>query len=133
MRRTLRIVGTSLLVAGALCAAWGLVTWRWNDPVTALYTRWRQHQLTHTYEAKVAPAFVVPSHVVASATTPAQRALAIRKAAARFRRDSRAGEPIGRIRVPRLGLNMILVNGTDSASLKLGPGRDQRTYMPGQG
>ena len=28
---------------------------------------------------------------------------------------------------------MILVNGTDDATLKKGPGRDLRTYMPGEG
>src|SRR5437667_1276729 len=28
---------------------------------------------------------------------------------------------------------MILVNGTDEATLQKGPGRDLRTYMPGQG
>ena len=43
------------------------------------------------------------------------------------------GKPIGRIAVPRLGLRMILVNGTDHDSLASGPGRDPRTFMPGQG
>lgn len=32
-----------------------------------------------------------------------------------------------------MGVNMILVDGTDHASLRKGPGRDLRTYMPGQG
>ena len=35
--------------------------------------------------------------------------------------------------MPRLGLNMVFVNGTDTATLKKGPGRDPRTYMPGEG
>jgi sortase A len=43
------------------------------------------------------------------------------------------GQAIGRIVVPRLGMHMVLVNGTDHGSLKKGPGRDLRTYMPGQG
>ncbi len=34
--------------------------------------------------------------------------------------------------MPRLGLNMVLVNGTDHDSLTKGPGRDPRTYLPGQ-
>ena len=42
------------------------------------------------------------------------------------------GQAIGRIIIPRLGLNMVLVNGTDEASLERGPGRDLRSYMPGQ-
>ena len=35
--------------------------------------------------------------------------------------------------MPRLGLNMILVNGTDHETLQKGPGRDLRTFMPGEG
>jgi sortase A len=50
-----------------------------------------------------------------------------------YRRDTHRGQAIGRIKVPRLGLNMILVNGTDHGSLTKGPGRDLRTWMPGQG
>src|SRR5207237_3602389 len=42
------------------------------------------------------------------------------------------GEAIGRIRIPRMGVNMILVNGTDHETLKKGPGRDLRTFMPGE-
>jgi sortase A len=57
---------------------------------------------------------------------------AIQSAAARFRRTAGVGQPIGRIVIPRLGLNMILVNGTDEASLERGPGRYLHSYMPGQ-
>jgi sortase A len=31
-----------------------------------------------------------------------------------------------------MGLNMIFVNGTDHETLKKGPGRDLRTFMPGE-
>ena len=31
-----------------------------------------------------------------------------------------------------MGVNMILVNGTDHDTLKKGPGRDGRTFMPGE-
>ena len=31
-----------------------------------------------------------------------------------------------------MGINMILVDGTDHETLKKGPGRDLRTFMPGQ-
>ena len=40
---------------------------------------------------------------------------------------------MGRLRVPALDLDAIVVNGTDTASLKRGPGRDPRTGMPGEG
>ena len=35
--------------------------------------------------------------------------------------------------MPRLGLNMVVVDGTDHDSLTKGPGLDRRTYMPGEG
>src|SRR5204862_900049 len=49
-----------------------------------------------------------------------------------YRVSSTRGEVIGRLRVPRMGVNMILVNGTDHETLKKGPGRDLRTFMPGE-
>src|SRR3972149_10689183 len=40
---------------------------------------------------------------------------------------------MSRIRVPRLGLQAIVVNGTDAAVLKRGPGLHPKTRMPGEG
>jgi sortase A len=52
--------------------------------------------------------------------------------AKRYRAQSREGEAIGRIKIPRMHLNMIVVDGTDHDTLKKGPGRDLRTFMPGE-
>ena len=43
------------------------------------------------------------------------------------------GAPVGRLRVPRLGLNAIVVDGTDHDSLTKGPGRYEKSYVPGEG
>jgi sortase A len=129
MRRTARILGTLMLVGGVLTLLWVVVVWQWQDPFTALYTRWEQHRLASSYDerfAKFRPLRPVDDSLAAERQT-------IAREAARYRRDSKRGEAIGRIKVPRLGLNMILVNGTDHDSLIKGPGRDLRTYMPGQG
>ena len=129
LRRIVRVAGTVVLVAGALTVAWGLVTWQWGDPVTGFYTRWKQRDLAHSY-AHVAQQFAIPDGTGQHASDPM---LAIRAAAKRLRTAAHEGQAIGRIQVPRLDLNMVLVNGTDHDSLKTGPGRDARTYMPGQG
>lgn len=50
----------------------------------------------------------------------------------RYRRSLPAGAPVGRLRIPRLGLDAIVVNGTDASMLRRGPGRDPRTAMPGE-
>ena len=127
MRRSTRIASTVLIVAGSLTLVWALVVWRWQDPFTALYTKWRQHQLASQYEHRV-QAFHAPISTVSFAAE--RRSIA--REARRYRLDSKRGEAIGRIRVPRIGLNMILVNGTDHETLKKGPGRDLLTFMPGE-
>lgn len=127
LRRPLRILGTALVAAGVLTLVWAFVVWRWQDPFTALYTKWKQRELRSQYEQRVRT-FAPP----APRDTLAATRRSIARAAERYRADSRRGQAIGRIRVPRMGLNMILVNGTDHETLKKGPGRDQRTYMPGE-
>ena len=131
MRRLSRIAGTLLVVAGLGMLAWVLVVWLWQDPFTALYTHWKQHQLSQAYERRFSayePAQLRQSEVSVSARTKV-----IAREARLYRIHSGRGQAIGRIRVPRLDLNMILVNGTDHNSLTKGPGRDRRTYMPGEG
>ena len=131
MRRLSRIAGTVLAVAGLGLLVWVLVVWRWQDPFTALYTHWKQHQLSQAYErrfSKYRPAQLRRNEVSVSARTKV-----IAREARLYRIHSERGQAIGRIHVPRLHVNMILVNGTDHDSLKRGPGRDLRTYMPGEG
>jgi sortase A len=114
-----------------LLLIWVIVVWRWEDPFTALYTHWKQHQLARSYERRYT-AFR-PSAAVRSEASLEATMRAIAGEARRYRLESHRGQAIGRIIVPRLGLNMILVNGTDHSSLTKGPGRDLRTYMPGEG
>jgi sortase A len=130
VRRILRIAGTTLAAAGALVLVWVVVVWQWQDPFTALYTHWKQHQLAKSYEHRFASYHAARYDREAAISA---RIRTIEREARAYRLDSHRGQPIGRIVVPRLGLNMILVNGTDDGSLKKGPGRDLRTYMPGEG
>lgn len=143
MRRAVRLAGTALTGIGVLLLVWAFVTWQWGDPLTSLYTRWEQRKLEHRYES-LTQSFTPR----ARATTPAQpvrrtqqeRArdavqehARVRATALRFQRQVAVGQPIGRIRVPRLGLTMLVVAGTDHDSLKKGPGWDERTFLPGEG
>lgn len=130
MRRTARILGTLLVVAGAGMLAWTITVWQWQDPFTALYTRYEQHRLASNLDQEF-KAFATTR--VREQQTIATELRALAQTAGRFRSRARTGQAIGRIIVPRMGLNMVLVNGTDDDTLKLGPGRDPRTFMPGQG
>jgi sortase A len=127
MRRRVHLLGTLLAVAGVLTLGWALLVWQWQDPFTALYTTWKQHQLASQYD-KRARSFTT---TISGPTVKAERA-SIAREAKLYRLSSKRGQVIGRLRVPRMGINMLLVNGTDHDTLKKGPGRDGRTFMPGE-
>ncbi len=128
MRRISRIVGGLMMVAGVLTLAWAVVVWRWEDPFTALYTHWQQDKLS----SNLSHQFAEYHPVRIDRTDLAAERLAISKDARAFRRTAKTGQGIGRIVIGRIGLKMVVVNGTDEETLKKGPGRDARSYMPGQ-
>ena len=101
--------------------------WQWQDPFTALYTKWQQHQLSSQYDKRI-QSF---DGSISGASISAERA-SVAVAAKNYRRTSKRGQALGRIQIPRMGINMVLVNGTDHDTLKKGPGRDERTFMPGE-
>jgi sortase (surface protein transpeptidase) len=132
MRRGFRVAGLVLVTAGVLALAWVVLVWRWQDPFTALYTHEQQSRLARSF-AEEYRAFRPPASQRASAVSAAAEARAVAREAAAFRRRATTGQAIGRLIVPRLGLNMVLVNGTDSGSLEKGPGRDRRRTCPAKG
>lgn len=131
MRRLGRVGGLVLAAVGLLALAWVVVVWQWQDPFTALYTTWQQHRLAGQLDQEFRAYEPRPGAGGALLSRTAE-ADAIHSDATRLERTARVGQAIGRIVIPRLGLNMIVVNGTDESSLTRGPGRDLQTYMPGQ-
>jgi sortase A len=129
VRRARRILGTAFVALGIAAIAWALVVWRWQDPFTALYTKFEQRQLSRAYDHFLARYH--PPQLQRASLAAVQRTIA--QEARQYRLATRRGEAIGRIVVPRLGLNMVFVDGTDEESLRKGPGRDLRSLMPGQG
>jgi len=53
--------------------------------------------------------------------------------ARQYRRGLRTGAPLGRIKIGRVGLSMLVVQGTDHDTLKKGPGHYTTTGLPGEG
>jgi sortase A len=131
MRRGLRIAGTALAAAGLLAAIWALTVWQWQDPFTALYTAHQQESLETAYVREEAA--YVPSIRVEPSLPVAVQMRRVRRAAARYRKQLERGDAVGRLSVPRLGLDAIVVEGTDGATLTKGPGRYTRSYVPGEG
>jgi sortase A len=127
MRGAVRVTGVLMIAGGVLLLLWALVVWRWEDPLTAVYTWRQQSRLSDEYDRRLAG--WRPDARVQEAA-PSRREIA--REAASYRRAVKPGDAIGRIVIPRLGVSMILVEGTDRDSLRSGPGRDPRTYMPGE-
>ncbi len=117
-----------MIGGGVLTLAWALLVWQWQDPFTAAYTHFEQRSLAQSLSRQFAD--YRPFHVKTSGLAGERRQIAAE--ASRFRREAKPGEAIGRIVIHRIGLNMVLVNGTDHETLKKGPGRDGRAFMPGQ-
>ncbi len=121
-QKTSRPVGVALAGAGILMLAWTALVWAWHDPVTGLYTVLEQRRLAERYE-----------RIAADGRVAALRAPEVGRAARLFRSRVRPGDPIGRLRISRLDLEIFVVEGTDADTLKKGPGRDRRSGMPGEG
>ncbi len=126
MRRFFRTLGTLMIVGGLATLAWAVVVWRWEDPVTSLYTAYEQRGLSSGLEERFD---LYDRRSEDTSVDPDDVALDAR----RYRQETEIGDGFGRIEVPRLDLRMVLVYGTESEPLKRGPGLDPRTFFPGQG
>ena len=128
MRRAVRTAGLLLIAAGLALVAWGVAVWQWEDPFTSAYTAYEQRKLDDHFE-----------QALLSYDPPATRPLSlaaqrrdVAAAARTYRRSLERGEALGRLRVPRLDLDMVVVEGTDAESLKKGPGHYPQSFLPGE-
>ena len=65
------------------------------------------------------------------ATNTLSRPIRLAYAARALNRRTDDGEPLGRIRIPSIDVSSVVVAGTDTSSLRLGPGHYPRTPLPG--
>jgi sortase A len=137
-RRGVRRLGNVLVLVGCVVVAYALAVVFWHDPVTDLYTRQAQHRLASEFDEHMA-AFDRASLPFGREGSNARSGAPdlhvddrIARVAAEYRRSLHEGDAVGRIVVPRLGLDMIFVNGTEMATLRQGPGRSLQTWLPGE-
>jgi sortase A len=145
----IRKLGFVLVALGLGVTAWIAVTLVWGEPFTSLYTQHEQAALAKRLDSVDRQWSARPRRSVeasrARRSVEASRALATERLAAemnlgarRFRGTLQDGQPIGRIIVPRLGLNMVVVEGTSEGDLEKGPGHYDaasgvNTSLPGMG
>ncbi|HEV3046956.1 MAG TPA: class E sortase [Solirubrobacteraceae bacterium] len=128
-RRAARAVAIVLVAVGCLALADALVTLVWQEPISALYASIRQHDLGSSLRGvERAPPSPAERHTLASLSDERAR---IAFLARELERRSHNGAAVGRIMIPRVGADYVMVKGTDTADLISGPGIYPETSFPG--
>jgi len=105
MRAAIRFVASVMMVSGTLLISDAGVTLLLQEPVSWFVADRQQARLEQAL------------------ANPPQRVL---------RRQPLKGDAIGRITIPAIGVNEFVVEGTDTASLRKGPGHYPSTPLPGE-
>jgi sortase A len=134
----IRRLGTLVIVAGLGLLTWTGTVYAWKDPFTTAYTAFEQRRLERSLERTfdewrpVAPRPNQDEEPEAE-PRPKPKPVDVRREARAYRSATEAGDPVGRLEIPRLDLDVVVVNGTDAADLRRGPGRHLESSMPGEG
>lgn len=130
MDRALHILSVALITAGVVILADVAATLIWQEPTSSVYASVKQHE---------ADAELV--QLEQEFPAPADRRVA-RQAQGRARQvgaladllvpQVQSGQAIGRMTIPAIDLDIVMVQGTDTADLAQGPGHYTSTPLPGQ-
>jgi sortase A len=104
MRAVLRFVASVLMVSGTLLIGDAAVTLLWQEPVSAFVAERQQIQLRKAL-------YDPPRRVIA--------------------RQPLKGDAIAKLEIPAIGMSEYVVEGTDTGSLRKGPGHYPSTPLPG--
>jgi sortase A len=133
-----RRIAKILIVSGLLVLAYAAAVLFWRDPATDLYNRYQQDRLESALEQEFASWDTARRAEEDEASTPAAARTAARADAARdarrFLRTLEQGQAFGRLEIPRIDVEAVVVHGTRwGADLARGPGHYERTTVPGLG
>jgi sortase A len=141
VHRLLRILSITLITAGLVVLADVGMTLAWKEPLSTIYGSIQQGEAEDELAA-LERRFPSPADLraIAGVENVEERA---RLLADRFEDTVERGEGIGRIAIPRIDLDVVFVEGTDTESLRKGPGHyttigddrghDDGSAFPGQG
>jgi sortase A len=114
LREVLRFVASVLMVSGTLLIADAALTLLWQEPISAYLAARQQDALADELEE------------------PEQRAEVIQAFRDPVKREELKGDAIGKIDLPALDKSYYVVEGTDTGSLRKGPGHYEDTPLPGE-
>jgi sortase A len=130
MASALRIVSVTLITAGLVVLADVATTLAWKEPVSTIYGSIQQGNAEDQL-ADLQSEF--PSRAdldQVSRVRGVHRKVEV--LAGLFAKRVHTGEAIGRIQVDAIDVDVVAVEGTDTASLQKGPGHYPETAFPGQ-
>jgi sortase A len=131
MPRLSRTLAIALITAGIVVLADAGVTLVWQEPMSAAYGHFQQQQAEQEL-ADLERDFPTDADLEAVAGIEGDAAKVAALAGIFKSRVSR-GDAIGRMSIARIGLDTVLLQGTDTGTLQKGPGHYMQTALPGQG
>jgi sortase A len=129
VRRPLRALSTVLIIAGVLMLSDAALTVAWQEPVSGAYAWIVQDRLGGDLR-KLELARPGAAELAALRALDGDRRR-IAFLARVLRRTTHRGAAVGRIRIPKIGANFVVVDGTDTTSLRKGPGIYDEVPFPG--
>ena len=133
VRRVGHILSIAFVTAGLVVILDAGITLAYQEPLSAIYGSVKQREAENQLE-KIEDDF--SGGVIERAVSRVRdERRQLRLLADGFAtREAEKGRPIGRIRAPGMdGLDAVVIQGTDEASLQKGPGHYPETKFPGQG
>jgi sortase A len=131
MGRALHILSVALITAGLVVLADVATTLAWKEPVSTVYGSIQQGKAEDEL-AELKTKFPARADL-----REVEHIKGVRKKvetlAGLFAKRAQTGEAIGRLRISSIGVDVVVVQGTDTASLQKGPGHYPETPFPGQG
>jgi sortase A len=129
MRRVLRTFSTVLIISGALLLVDAGMTVAWQEPVSALYAKVTQDRLGGDLDdlERAQPTRIERRALRSLPTSRRKTAFLARS----LKRRLKEGEAAGRVLIPALGAEYVVVDGTDPDSLRKGPGLFPESPYPG--
>ena len=131
MRSVLRTFSTVLIAAGVLLLMDAGLTLAWQEPVSALYARLTQNALGGDLEELEESGPTDLERRVLERLPDQKRRLSFLGRSLKQRLDG--GEAAGRLRIPEIGANFVVLDGTSDDYLRKGPGLFPETPFPGSG
>lgn len=131
MRRALAIFSVVMITAGCVVLSDAALTLAWKEPVSAIYGQLRQNEAEDQLRQLQADFL---EGLETEKPLGGQGALEqAAELADRFTERLEKGKAIGRIEIESADIDYVVVEGTDTETLKKGPGRYPETALPGQG